>query len=105
MTARRLLSLLVLAGLMLAPLGRIGIAQAQAAPAAMATHCAGDPAPARDRREGQAVDCMIACAAVAPACAILLAPPAASESQPEATPLSLRAGLTPAAETPPPRLS
>jgi hypothetical protein len=104
-TARRILHLLVLAGLVLAPFGRLGLAHAHAAPAAMAAHCAGNAAPISDRSESQAVNCMIACAAMAPVSAILPAPPAAARSQPVAMPLFLRAGLTPGAEPPPPRLS
>ncbi len=120
MTLRACLRLLLLAAMLLAPLGRIGIAQAMARPAAagvMAGHCAEMPAGApvhhpgshhqkapAGNGEGMAVDCMIACAAMAAAPEPFVAPPAAA-----ALPiLSFVPGLTgirPEADPPPPRFS
>lgn len=107
---RRLLSCLVLLALAIAPLGRMGVAQAKAMPhrpaSAMASHCAGQPMPDGDKGGRMAVDCMIACAALAPAPAACFAPPPA---RPEAalatTPDSFLAGIRPEADPPPPRRS
>ncbi|HVQ07522.1 MAG TPA: hypothetical protein VMS43_03720 [Allosphingosinicella sp.] len=106
----RILRLLLLAALMLAPAGRIGMAEAAAAPAAASGHCADMPrheparAPASDER--MAVDCMIACAAlgalpapfVAPA-SVAANPPPIAASFPDPT------GISPEAEPRPPRSS
>lgn len=67
--------------MLIAPFGRIGMAQAAAAPAhaemAQMPHCAGEPAPDDPRPKRHAVDCMMACAAVAPAAdaVMVVAPP------------------------------
>ena len=122
MTARPFLRLLLLAAMLLAPLGRIGIAQAMAAPAgapaAMAGHCADMPAvstadqPAGHHQQGpqqdderMAVDCMIACAAMTSTPAAFFAPPPALSVMPGTfLPVSLT-GIRPEAEPPPPRHS
>lgn len=106
---RRILRFLVLLALVVAPFGRIGIAQAMAMPhqmpSAMASHCAGQPMPDRDKDERVAVDCMIACAVMAPPSAPLFAPPPAAESVPAAVPVFFLSGIQPEADPPPPRFS
>jgi hypothetical protein len=113
----RALRLLLLAVMLLAPVGRIGIAQAMAAPAeaktAMDGHCADMPAsaPGHHRQaptqgdEGKAVDCMIACAALATAPALFVAPAPPAATMPGAPFLSSLTGLRPEADPPPPRFS
>ena len=120
----RTLRLLLLAAMLLAPVGRMGIAQAMAtpadAPAAMATHCADMPAaapvpPARHHGhhgqapaqgdEQKAVDCMVACAAMASAPAPFVAPAPLADALPNAPLLSSLTGLRPEADPPPPRFS
>ena len=116
MTLRAALHLLLLAAMLLAPVGRMGIAQAMAlpadAPAAMAGHCADmpDAPPAHHRTppqgdERKAVDCMIACAALATAPAPFVAPQPAPVILPGALLLSSLTGIRPEAEPPPPRFS
>ena len=121
MTPRACLRLLLLAALLLAPLGRIGIAQAMAAPAGagpMAGHCAEMPAaapahhgsghhqkaPDRDG-EAMAVDCMIACAAMAVAPDPFVAPPPGAVAVPSLSFLPGLTGIRPEADPPPPRFS
>ncbi len=111
----RVLRLFLLATMLLAPLGRIGIAQAMAAPAeapaTMAGHCAEMPAPPaghhqkapRQGDEKKAIDCMIACAAMTTAPAPFVAPTPVAEARPGAPlPCSLT-GIRPEADPPPPR--
>lgn len=116
MTLRAGLRLLLLAAMLLAPLGRIGIAQAMAAPSASGmamAHCAGMPAPAAGhhrqapaRGEKMAVDCMTACAALAALPAPAIAPPLpVRAAAPPPLPVAAPRGLHPDAELPPPRLS
>ena len=118
----RALRLLLLAVMLLAPLGRIGVAQAMAVPAeappAMAGHCADAPvampaqhggggheqAPQQDN-EQKAVDCMIACAAMTTAPAPFVAPAPPAASLPGALLLASPTGIRPEAEPPPPRRS
>jgi hypothetical protein len=109
-TARRILHLLVLAGLVLAPLGRIGMARAASAPAASAGHCAAmpghKPAPAPAPAGHEGMDCMIACAALAVMPAPFIAPaPVAAAPLPVAASFADRAGISPEAEPRPPRFS
>lgn len=109
MSLRRLLPLLVLLALTLAPFGRMDMAEAKAMPhrmpAAMAAHCSGQSMPDSDEGGRGAADCMIACAVMAPVAAPFPAPPPAAEAAPFATPSSLTAGVRPEAEPPPPRFS
>ena len=104
-TARFLLHLLVLAGLVLAPFGRVGLALAQAAPAAMTAHCAGDPAPVPDQDKSDRVDCTAACAAIAAPVGPVFVPPPACGMARVALAALARAGIRPEAEPPPPRIS
>ncbi|MEA3011646.1 MAG: hypothetical protein QOD42_191 [Sphingomonadales bacterium] len=104
----RILRLLLLAALTLAPAGRIGMAQAAAAPAAASGHCADRPghapAPAGDKR--MTIDCMIACAALAAMPALFVAPmPVAADPLPIAASFPDPTGIGPEAEPPPPRFS
>lgn len=107
-TRRRLVQLCVLVALMLAPFGRIGVAQAMPMPhqeSMMAAHCAGQPMPDPDKSHRMAVDCMIACAAMAPAVAPFLLPAPAPMAVPEAAIASHLTGIRPEADPPPPRPS
>lgn len=104
--SHRLIRLFLLAALVLAPLGRLGIAQAMAthhSPSAMTSHCGGQPLPSRDRHHRMAIDCMIACAAMAPVPAALFVPPVAVEAAVAASPSPQLAGIRPEADPPPPR--
>ena len=107
--------------MLLAPLGRTGMAQAMAVPAtagAMAGHCAEMPAAAPAHHQGtphhqapaqdgekMAVDCMIACAAMAAAPEPFVAPPPGAVALPVTTFLSSLTGIRPEADPPPPRFS
>jgi hypothetical protein len=111
MSLRRALSLLILIALACAPFGRMNMAEAMAMPhampAAQTDHCAGQAMPDQDRDAGKrmAADCTIACAAMAPAPAFLLAPPPAAATVRAAAPLFFPAGTRPEADPPPPRFS
>ena len=121
MTIRGTLRLFLFAALLLAPLGRIGLAQAMAlpagAPAAMAGHCADMPAAAPSPQRGHhqngpqkgdermAVDCMIACAAMTEVPAALFPPPSAPVMLTGAPLPASLTGIRPEAEPPPPRRS
>lgn len=120
-TLRACLRLLLLAALLLAPISRIGIAQAMPAPAgagAAMAHCAGMPTAAAAHHQGSphhkapapdgermAVDCMTACAAMAVAPAPFVAPPTVSTTLPATSFLSSLTGIRPEADPPPPRRS
>lgn len=102
---RRLLLLLIPLALAIAPFGRMNMAEAKAMAhdmsSAMATHCAGWPMPDGDNDGRVAVDCMIACTAMAPAAMPFLAPPLAIEAVPLAMLPILTAGIRPEADPPP----
>lgn len=106
---RRLLPLLILLALAIAPFGRMSMAEAKAMAhdmsSAMASHCAGRLMPDGDKDGRVAVDCMIACTAMAPAAMPFLAPPLAIEAAPLAMLSFLTAGIRPEADPPPPRFS
>jgi hypothetical protein len=107
--AVRLLRYLVLLALMLAPFGRMSVAEAKAMPhhgmSMMASHCPDPSPPDGNKAGGMSVDCMIACAAMVASPAATLNPPAAVELAVAAIPLTLLAGIRPEAEPPLPRLS
>jgi hypothetical protein len=121
MTLRACLRLLLLAAMFLAPIGRIGIAQAMAAPAAtgtaMAGHCADMPAASAHEQgghhqksperngEGMAVDCMTACAAMVVVPAPFFAPPPSAVAILSVPLLPGLSGIQPEADPPPPRFS
>ena len=109
---RAALRLLLLAVMLLAPMGRIGMAEAMAghcadAPVAAPAHLGGghqQPSP-RDDTGQAAIDCMIACATMAPAPAPEIAPQARAIAVPD-TPLPASlTGIRPEAATPPPRIA
>lgn len=110
-TARGLLHLLVLAVLVLAPFGRIGLAEAHAwtishsTPAALAAHCPGEPAPTPDRNKSDRIDCMTACTAIAAPVGPVFTPPPACEMARVALAAFALAGIRPEAEPPPPRVA
>ena len=109
MTLRRLLPLLTLLVLLAAPFGRMAAAEAMptahhGVAAATPGHCHDVPPPAEDE-PGRAIDCMLACAVMAPA----EAPPAprapAAAAAPDRIALRDLPGISPEAEPPPPRRS
>jgi hypothetical protein len=108
MALRRLLPFLILA-LMLAPMGRMGMAEAAPAHAmAMQSggHCPDMPAPAgAPDRDGMGIDCAIACAAMHAAAAPFVVPALAVPDALRPVTISHRAGIRPEAEPPPPRRS
>lgn len=107
MTWRRALPLLVLIALTLSPFSRMNMAEAAATPhqaTPVAGHCTDMPAP-EPGKPGKAIDCMIACSAVAPAGAPELAPFPPLAAAPTVLPLFAFAGIVPEAEPPPPRIS
>ena len=104
----RLLPLLALLALLIAPFGRMAAAEAaphHGAPA-MAEHCEqaapGDEAPDDAQK---AIDCMTACAAVAAPSAPPLEVPRRASEQPVAARAFGLVGLQPERDPPPPRLS
>jgi hypothetical protein len=115
-TLRACLRLLLFAALLLAPLGRIGVAQATAASSATGMtmlHCAEMPAPAPGHHqkapgpenERMGVDCMTACAAMTTAPAPFVMPPPAAMAPPTMSLLASLSGIQPEADPPPPRIS
>lgn len=109
MSLRRLLPLLVLVALVLAPFGRMGVAEAKAMPrhavSAMTAHCPDMPLPDGGGDNGMTIDCMMACATMAAAAAPLVPPPQAEEAVVTALPFTFFPGIRPEAEPPPPRFS
>jgi hypothetical protein len=104
-TSRRLVQFLVLIALTVAPFGRIGVSQAMAGHGAMAmpAHCGGQPMPDGEKGHRMTLDCMIACAAMAPAPASFTLPPPALAAAPIARAAPFLSGVRPEAEPPPPR--
>ena len=109
---RRLLPLLTLLALLVAPFGRIAAAEAMMVPqqpmAAMSGHCDDMPAPAQhrgDRTHKASIDCLVACAAMATAENVPLVQNFAVVSMPAGYVLPEFSGLHPEADPPPPRLS
>jgi hypothetical protein len=106
-TRRRLVQFFVLIALAAAPFGRIGASHAMTGHAAMtmAAHCAGQPMPDGDKGHRLAVDCTIACAAMAPAPSPFALPPPVLAGVPTDLPLSRLSGIRPEADPPPPRIA
>jgi hypothetical protein len=109
---RRLLPLLTLLALLVAPFGRIAAAEAMMMPhqpmAATAGHCRDMAMPAQhqgDRTHKASIDCLVACAAMATAEGFSLAQGVAPISLPGRFALPESSGLHPEADPPPPRLS
>ncbi len=109
MTFRRLLPLLALVALLVAPFGRAAAAEAMAMPdnmaAAMAGHCDDRPEPADHRSDKAGVDCLVACAVMTPPAAPALVAEPLLRLAPAASPLPTISGLHPEADPPPPRFS
>lgn len=104
---RRLVPLLALLALLVAPYGRM---QAQAAtvqhasPMAMAGHC--EPAPAKVPTPAHhgSIDCMIACAGMPSVDAALAGPPLPPVAAMIAPPVAPLDGILPQFDPPPPRV-
>ena len=109
MSFRRILPLFAMLALLIAPFGRMAAAEAMAmphhAPEAVASHCAGESEPDGDKSEPSAIDCLIACAAMAPAAAMSFTPLAAPTGLHGALPVAAYAGVRHEADPPPPRFS
>lgn len=106
MTRRRFVQLLLLIVLAVAPFGRIGVSQAMTGQPRMAmnAHCGGgQPMSDGDRSHRMAVDCMLACAGMATACAQFALPPPAPAAAPVALATPFPPGIRPVADPPPPR--
>ena len=105
---RRLLPLLALLALIVAPFGRMAAAEAMAAPAhagmAGPGHCQDMPAPDEGSVDKR-IDCMIACAVMASAEVPAFDPPQPLAAEPEIRLLAGGTGIRPEADPPPPRLS
>ncbi len=106
---RRLLPLLTLLAMIVAPFGRVAAAEAMSTahqPAAMAGHCQDMPAPDEDRGSGQSeIDCLVACAAIAAPEAVALAGRVPTAAPRAGSLPRVFAGLHPEADPPPPRFS
>lgn len=110
MTIRRVSFLALLLALMLAPLGRMGMAEAAAMPhhapeMAMAGHCADMPSPAPEKSDKMAIDCAIACAGVAAMEVAVPLPITPARVAPRPLAPTTFAGIHPEADPPPPRFS
>lgn len=109
MTSRRILPVLALIALMIAPFGRMGLAEAatphHAAPMAMAGHCEDMPAPEPGKPNKAAIDCMIACAAMTTENAAHIAHATPDPVMIAPRPLFSLHGIQPEAADPPPRHS
>ncbi|MDQ8756764.1 hypothetical protein RCO27_11040 [Sphingosinicella sp. LHD-64] len=107
MTLRSLVPLLVFLALLAAPFGRMGMAEAAmphpAAPMAMSGHCADMPAPEPGKPSKSAIDCMVACAAVATESAVEIAFASPDPVAVVPRPLLSLHGIQPEAADPPPR--
>jgi hypothetical protein len=108
-SVRRILPLLTLFALLIAPFGRMAAAEASAMPhhgAAMtAGHCEGMPQPDPGKTHKMSVDCALACAAIAPPETSALAAPPLAATAPVRLARSIHAGLHPESDPPPPRFS
>jgi len=101
--SRRFVQILLVLILVLSPFGRIGLGAAHGMPAG---HCAGAPAPSHGKGQQEPVDCMIACAAIAPAPAAQdFARFCVTQASHPALPGAFDAGLQTGADPPPPRLA
>ncbi|HET9429206.1 MAG TPA: hypothetical protein VFO69_12685 [Allosphingosinicella sp.] len=103
---RRILSLLALMALLVTPFGRM---TAEAMPhqrqGAMAGHCDEGQQPAHGEGDKAAIDCMIACATLAPASAQTAEFIAPEPEAPQAPMIRRFAGINLEADPPPPRVS
>jgi hypothetical protein len=106
---KRLIPLLTLLALLLAPAGRVAAMESAAMPdhAAMTGqgHCSGMATPDPDHGDRLAIDCMIACAVMAPPTAPAFAVAASGEAAVETVPAPCFDGISFGADPPPPRMS
>ncbi|HEX8666825.1 MAG TPA: hypothetical protein VF727_00455 [Allosphingosinicella sp.] len=110
MSRLRLLAVLAVFALLLTPLRMFGAAEAMAMPH-HGTHAAaaadeGHCAPAKgssDKAPSAGIDCMTACAAIAPAATVATSEPVALAAPASPFIPDARCGLDPEASTPPPR--
>jgi hypothetical protein len=100
---RRFLSLLALFALLAMPFGHRQ-AGAHSEPAAMAGHCHGGSVPSPGKADRAAIDCAVACAAIAPAAASPEEPFMPVAANPEAAVPAIFPGIRSATDPPPPRL-
>ena len=114
MQSSRFFALLVLVALLVAPFGRMAAAEAMpqshgshqshGAPMQMAGHC--NDMPRSDHgKAGKAIDCMIACATLAPAEGPTMPRCESHAMLPEPLQIFTTAGISPAMDPPPPRFS
>lgn len=106
---KRLVFLLAALAVLLAPLTMIGGGAAMAMSHGMAAeagmdHCAGMDEPSKDQPRGD-IECMMACAAIAPLASRFEARLMAPAPLPRVLAATEARGLDPEAETPPPRSS
>lgn len=108
MSLRRILPLLALLALLFAPFGRMAAAEAMVEPhhasISAAGHCDDRPSSDPDRSR-QAVDCLVACAVMAPPAVPALVLQPLLRLAPAASPTPAFSGLHPDADPPPPRFS
>lgn len=112
MVAARLLQLLALLALVLAPLGMMSTHAAMAAPAPASNvhhsqaseHCAGMDQPARPKPVS-CIDCIMVCAGLPAANSDIAAHPLATAALPGLPPEQRVRGLHPESEPPPPRIA
>ena len=106
---RRILPLLAMLALLIAPFGRMAAAEAMTmphhAPETMASHCAGESQPDGDQGQPTAIDCLIACAAMAPAGDSSYQPLPVPAATHVALPVLAWTGIRHEADPPPPRFS
>ena len=102
MTARRLLSLLALFALLSTPFAHMK-ASAHGGPHAATNPCHGS-APAQGKADRTAIDCAIACAAIAPAEPVSVRRIASSAAGLGPATLPAFPGIRPTKDPPPPRL-
>lgn len=103
---RRLLPLLVLLALLVAPYGRMQAQAAtahHAAPMAAAGHCEPAPAKAPTPTHHGSIDCMIACAGMPAVESALAGPPLPPVTAMIAPPAAMLDGILPQFDPPPPR--
>lgn len=88
--------------LLVSPFGRIGLGAADAM--GLGGHCAGAPMSHPGKAQPAAVDCAIACAAIAPTAGVAdLTPPRLARTDHAAMKQPMRTGLHTGADPPPPR--
>lgn len=104
---RRLFAFLAMVALFAAPFGRTAMAQTMTHHPAMvmAGHCDEMPRPAHGKADKSSIDCMFACATLAPAASVSLEVIAISPLVPQRLPVRSFAGIDLTSDPPPPRIS